>query len=109
MAEFEDLDDIQLTLEGMNDRYKPLVQHIPRGPGQREDRYTHLLCGSVEVTAVVSTGKKETDSSVRTGANNALEARIEALEQRLSRLEQALGVDNDTENASDEETSESGS
>ena len=61
------------------------------------------------MTAVVSTGKKETDSSVRTGTDNALEARIEALEQRLSRLEQALGVDNDTENASDEEISESGS
>ena len=87
MAEFESPSDIELTLEVMNDRRKPLVQHISRGAGQREDRYTHLLCGEVDVEVV----KKASPPSTADKSTIALlEQRIVELEQRVEFLENNL-------------------
>ncbi|RVC29507.1 DUF480 domain-containing protein, partial [Mesorhizobium sp. M7A.F.Ca.CA.004.04.2.1] len=62
----------------------PLIQEIPRGPGQREDRYVHLLSGPVDVAAL----------SVQRSASalpaSDLEARLEALEQEVAALRARL-------------------
>jgi len=49
MVEFTDIDEILQTLQRMMDREEPLVIQIPRAHGQREDRYTHLLCGTPDI------------------------------------------------------------
>lgn len=41
MHEFAAIDDVEATLR----RLEPLVQEIPRRPGQKEARWTHLLSG----------------------------------------------------------------
>src|ERR1700741_793463 len=52
LARFSDADDVRHHLERLIQRQPALVVLIPRGPGQREDRYAHLLSGPVDVSAV---------------------------------------------------------
>jgi uncharacterized protein YceH (UPF0502 family) len=49
MAEFAALNEVERTLDGLAARDESLVVRIPRQPGQREDRYAHLLGGEVDV------------------------------------------------------------
>ncbi len=80
---FADADDLRHHLERLEG--KALVARIPRGPGQREDRYAHLLSGPVDVAALaarVAAGAGATAPA----ADPALEARVEALETELVAL-----------------------
>ena len=43
MAEFSDLDDLERELGRLSGRETPLVERQGRRPGQKEDRYAHLL------------------------------------------------------------------
>ena len=45
MHRFEDLTDVQSTLQKLMTRDEPLVKVLPRQPGTKEARYAHLLCG----------------------------------------------------------------
>jgi len=84
---FEGVDDVKYALERLAERDTPLVRRLPRGPGQREDRYAHRLCGEPEFSEheVEARAPKSRDDSVV----DALLARIEALEARVQSLENA--------------------
>jgi uncharacterized protein YceH (UPF0502 family) len=58
----------------------PLVKEIGRGPGQREDRYAHLLSGDVDVSTLTP------QHAAAAVPASELEARIEALEQQVAAL-----------------------
>jgi len=45
---FADLDEVQTALRRLIEREPPLVKMLPRQPGTKESRYTHLLSGDVE-------------------------------------------------------------
>jgi uncharacterized protein YceH (UPF0502 family) len=45
MHRFEDLTDVQSTLQKLMTRDEPLVKMLPRQPGTKEARYAHLLSG----------------------------------------------------------------
>ena len=86
---FADAEDVRHHLERMIQRQPALVVQIPRGPGQREDRYAHLLCGPVDVAAVSA----RIASSVAAGGASAapgLEPRVAALEAEVAALREAL-------------------
>ncbi len=87
MHKFEDLDDVAYTLERMAAREPPLVVKIPRGAGQREDRWMHLLSGEIDLQAIAAQTGPAADSS---GAGEELEARIAELEARIAALEERL-------------------
>lgn len=85
---FDNVDDVRHVLDRLAERETPLVRRLPRGAGQREDRYAHLLCGEPVLPerdhdALTAT---ERDPRVR----EALEARVTALETRCAALEAAL-------------------
>jgi hypothetical protein len=86
---FSGAEDVQHALERLAERSPPLVRRLPRAPGQREDRYAHLLCG--EPAQVESRGHEargDGHAPVRDdGLHEALLARIEALEARVAALE----------------------
>jgi uncharacterized protein YceH (UPF0502 family) len=42
---FEDLQEVEATIEELRDRDMPLVQILPRQPGRKEHRYIQLLTG----------------------------------------------------------------
>ncbi|HSM87212.1 MAG TPA: YceH family protein [Candidatus Limnocylindrales bacterium] len=48
MHRFEELSDVQATLQKLMQRTPSLVKMLPRQPGTKEARYAHLLSGDVE-------------------------------------------------------------
>lgn len=86
MAEFADHDEIQQTLQTLMDRDDPLVILIPRAHGQREDRYTHLLCGMPDIEIQPARVSPRTSPGL---SDDAL-TRIANLEETVARLQQEL-------------------
>jgi uncharacterized protein YceH (UPF0502 family) len=82
------LDDVRDTIDRLAARTPPLLLRLPRGAGQREDRYAHLLCGEASARAAAPTAP-DAPSSAGPGGD-ALLARIEALEARVAALEATL-------------------
>ena len=87
LAKFEDADDVRHHLERLIQRQPALAVQIPRGPGQREDRYAHLLSGPVDVAAVAErlSQRGEPDAS-------PLEARVAALESEVAALREEIAA-----------------
>ncbi|UXI69829.1 YceH family protein [Tahibacter amnicola] len=103
LADFGALDDVRATLDRLCQREPALAVRLPRGAGQREDRYMHLLCGESAATAAgatISASPGTTDEV--TGSSRELEQRIaqleslvEALQTRLSSVEQRIDTSNE--------------
>jgi len=66
------------------DKGGPLVLQLPRAPGAREQRWAHLLCGPVDLSALPAAADGE--SIVTTSELAALKARIAAAEAEIARL-----------------------
>lgn len=90
---FADIDDVRHTLERLAERDIPMVRRLPRGGGQREDRYAQLLCGEpvMPERSAESSSSRAHDSD----AIDALLARIDALEARVTALEAVAGTISD--------------
>jgi uncharacterized protein YceH (UPF0502 family) len=88
---FEDLGEVHFNLEKLMHRDPPLVALVPRGSGQREDRYTHTLTQRVESAAASSTSAAAGQrASADNGASEQLEGRVTALEERMTALEAGM-------------------
>ena len=85
MARYEAIEALNADLDLLIGRKNPLVQLVERGPGQREDRYVHLLSGPVDVSAIATRQSVAAPSS-------ALEARVEALEGEMAELRAQLAA-----------------
>ncbi len=89
MAEFADTDEVRLVLESLIERERPLAVLLPRGPGRREDRYWHTLCGEVkEETRGPETGRGADTAADRLAR---FEDRLDVLEARIEELMQQIG------------------
>lgn len=86
---FDDLDEVHYSLERLMHRERPLVALVPRGPGQREDRYTHTLTSRVEMVASAGVSLNE-KGSLDSEVAEQLEGRVSALEDRMSALEAGM-------------------
>jgi uncharacterized protein YceH (UPF0502 family) len=80
---FGTLMDVHRGLEELIER--ELVERLPRRPGQKEERYRHLLGGADTAAAVVTSAPEPADDRV-----GALEARIATLEEQVAQLQRAL-------------------
>lgn len=81
MHDFSSLDEVERTLQELEAWDPPLVTQVPRRPGQKEDRYTHLFAGEPDVEeapALTSSGSED-----RVGE---LEQEIAALRESLQEL-----------------------
>jgi uncharacterized protein len=79
---FSSLTDVHRGLEELIER--ELVERLPRRPGQKEERFRHLLGGADAADAVV-TSVPEPAADL-----GALETRIAALEEQVAELRRAL-------------------
>lgn len=86
LAAFPGVDDVQDTLERLIERDPPLVVKLPRQPGQREERFMHLLFGEVDPALLAERFAVERPSRNASG----LEARVDALEAEVAELRAAL-------------------
>lgn len=92
---FLDIASVEGFLEEMQDRSDekggPLVVKLPRAPGAREQRWAHLLCGPVDLTAAAAAEPPAGDSAL--GARvEALEATVAALQAQVTELREQLGL-----------------
>jgi hypothetical protein len=83
MHRFEELSDVQSTLQRLMQREPPLAMVLPRQPGTKEARYAHLLSG--EVTEPVPT---EAQPTARGTAH--LEAEVAELRQEVAQLREQV-------------------
>src|SRR5437763_3519790 len=90
-AEFADLDAVERTVDRLAAREEPLVVRIGRRPGQREDRYAHLLGGEIDVTAIAESTPAPRPS--RTDEVTDLRNEVEALRRDLDALRRELGFE----------------
>ena len=91
MIGFESSDRVQETLDQLLARRPAIVMQLPISVGQREQRYTHLLAGEPDISALEL--KPASSAPVRGQA-----AKMAELEARIKRLEDALDMrwDDDT-------------
>ena len=83
MHRFEELSDVQWTLQRLMQREPPLVKVLPRQPGTKEARYAHLFSGEPAEVVVYT----EATESARRGAGlGQLEAEIAALREEVAEL-----------------------
>ena len=100
---FADISSVDAFLEELQDRSAekggPLVVKLPRAPGTREQRWAHLLCGEVDLSAPAATGAASTatehDVITLTRRVNELEGEVQRLAAALARLCEQLGVENE--------------
>jgi hypothetical protein len=78
MHHFASADDVTTTLARLDG--KELVHLLPRAPGQREERWTHLLADTPSEQAPVPDGEPTT-----------IEQRLAQVEAKLLELERRLG------------------
>ena len=83
MHRFEELSDVQSTLQRLMQREPPLVMVLPRQPGTKEARYAHLLSGEVIETAPIETPLPGRGTS-------QLEAEVAALRQEVAQLREQV-------------------
>jgi len=93
MHHFDELGEVQSTLQRLMNREPALVKVLARQPGTKESRYAHLLSGDVEAPA--ATNANDSPASVMTGNKNKdriaqLESELAALRADVADLKQQL-------------------
>ncbi|MBX3598704.1 MAG: DUF480 domain-containing protein [Rhizobiaceae bacterium] len=90
MANFASIDDMKEQLDLLIGHVPPLVVQLDRAPGQREERFAHLLCGEVKQDQfpLAASGARTSQSL------SQLEARIEALEEEVRALRAQIDARN---------------
>lgn len=89
LHKFASAEEVAHQLERLCTREPALALQLPRGPGQREDRYVHLLCGPVDAQALAASARSAAPVVIGSD-NSALEARVAELEATVVALQQQL-------------------
>ena len=84
MYHFEALEDVVSTLDRLGQREPSLARVLPRQPGTKESRYTHLFSGEPVLDPTAE--YVERDPSPATASGKSTSERITSLEEEVSRL-----------------------
>ena len=97
MYRFEALEDVVSTLDRLAQREPPLARVLPRQPGTKESRYTHLFSGEPPMSAAAeyaNLGPADVNvaraPSPATAGTISTADRLTALEDEVSRLRREL-------------------
>jgi uncharacterized protein len=86
MHRFEDLTEVQSTLQRLMQRDPPLVRVLARQPGTKEARYKHLLAGDADDVAMTDLSVARAASATSVPLDSADAERIARLEGEVSNL-----------------------
>jgi uncharacterized protein len=89
LHKFASAEEVSHQLERLCTREPALALQLPRAPGQREERYVHLLSGEVDVQALAISARSA-PAALTNSDNSALEARVAELESTVIALQQQL-------------------
>jgi uncharacterized protein YceH (UPF0502 family) len=101
---FADLSSVEAFLDELAARSEekggPLVMKLPRAPGAREARWTHLLCGAVDVSAMPVAAQSEdfvaaSELAAIKSQQLAMQREIQDLKALVDKLYAELGVSRD--------------
>lgn len=84
MVDFNDISEISSLLQEMIDSDDKVIL-IPKSMGAREDRYTHQLCGKIDIDHVTTSPTKSSNTK-----QTDLEQRVTILEGKIEKLMQLL-------------------
>ena len=87
---FEEISEIISVLERLRERDPALVAALPRQPGTREVRYTHLLCGEPAMPQA-SPGEPASESSAQDRLTQ-LESEVAQLRQDINQMREQLAA-----------------
>src|SRR5450759_2501715 len=86
--------DVEAALEKLAAGPEPLVAELPRRPGQKETRWTHLVAGPVEgAQSPAAPAARASGPAVPAAPSprlDALASRVDALEERLAAISREL-------------------
>ncbi len=89
--EFDDLDDVNYTLQRLSEQDPPLVVCLPRMPGQKEARYAQLLSGEPDPAEFAVSAPPPPARW-----DDGLEVRVAELEAQVAALREQIDAMNDT-------------
>ena len=85
MHPFDDLGQVQSTLQRLAQREPPVVKMLRRQPGTKETRYAHLLSGDVQIDVRMQAPEASPEAAVT--HSTADDERIARLENEVSTLQ----------------------
>lgn len=88
MHRFDEIADVLSGLQKLTEREPSLAAMLPRQPGTKESRYTHLLCGPVESIAV----PQAEPAPESPAAGSAYDQRVAQLEAEVVELRQDVAA-----------------
>ena len=90
MYRFDDLGQVQSTLQLLAQREPPMVKMLPRQPGTKEARYSHLLSGDLQTPGAGGGTRSRKRAQRSSGERIArLENEVAALQKEVVRVETA--------------------
>jgi uncharacterized protein YceH (UPF0502 family) len=92
MHPFEDLGQVQATLQRLMQREPPVVKVLPRHPGTKEARYAHLFSGDVAAPAMPEAAAAARERNAGDDRVSRLEKEVAALQQEVAALKQQLAT-----------------
>jgi len=91
MHRFDDLGQVQSTLQRLAQREPPMVKMLPRQPGTKEARYSHLLSGDVQTQAPQAAPEAAVAHGAADGERiSRLENEVAALRMEVAGVKQQL-------------------
>lgn len=87
---FDDIDDVDYQLQRMAEAEPVLVMQLPRQPGQKEQRFMHLLAGEPDLESLTIAPVATTAPA--TPAHTKMEERISTLETVVKSLQERLNT-----------------
>jgi uncharacterized protein YceH (UPF0502 family) len=85
MAGFGSTEAVREELDMLIGKRPALAKEIGRAPGQREDRFAHLLAGDVEASVLASSGPRESVADLKARIAE-LEAEVAELKRKIAQL-----------------------
>lgn len=89
MASWADVSEVEAALQNLLEREPPLVARLPREPGRREVRYSHLFSGEPP-SQVSAPSAMAADAGAGTEEGDTLGQRIARLEEEVRQLRAEL-------------------
>ena len=84
LSDFSDAEEVRGVLDRLASRLPAIVVRLHRAPGQREERYMHLLCGPVSMDAAMAIAES------RPASESDLGERVSQLESLVAQLQEVI-------------------